>query len=97
VPYPKVKKVFLLRHEIAYLCEETYSFSKVDNVDTYRASGVIFHSEHEPLQLALAIGVIADPHIESFGFTLSNLLNVGTLEVAVKSYLFLSRELAHLR
>ena len=66
------------------------TFREIDDIDFYRPLKVTPHTEHEPLCLPLAIGVIPYPDIVRFLFSLSHLFNICTLKVAVKKDLLLS-------
>ena len=74
---------------MTYIDEKTICLGKVDNIDVNGASkvGMILHAKVEPLQVAIAVGVIAHEDIESVLIATSHLLDIGTLHVAIKSYL----------
>lgn len=49
------------------MMEKTIAFSKIDDIDLYGVSkfACILHPEVEPLQIAISIGVVSHPNIES--------------------------------
>lgn len=69
--------------------EQAVAFSEVNYADSDTFLGVvgwIKHAEVEPLQVVAAIRVVAHPQVEGAGVTLSDLVYVAALEVAVELY-----------
>ena len=58
---------------------------EVDNVEPDVAEHVVFHTEHEPVDLVAAVGVVAHPYVEQTNIALANLVQVGTFKVGVKN------------
>ena len=70
--------------------EETFCLGKVDDVDFDRSFEGVSHTEHEPLELSLTVGIVAHPHIKDFRVSLSNLIEIGTLKRCVEGHLRLA-------
>ena len=47
---------------------------------------MVLHAEVEPLQVTIAVGVIPHEDVEGVSISTTNLFDVGTFEVAIKSY-----------
>ena len=81
--------------ESTYLLEKTFGFGEVDDINLDGAVKCVSHTEHEPLQLSVAVGVIAHPHVKHFGLPLSHLVEICTLKRSVKGYLGLAQFFGH--
>ena len=68
------------------MIKETLSLGKIYYVDFNSARKSSSQSEHEPLDLALTVGVISDPNVIGFSFALSDLFYVRTLKVTIEPY-----------
>ena len=69
------------------IVKKRISFGKIYNIDPYFAWEVLRgdHSEVEPLQVGIAVGVISHPQIIDIIFPPPDLVNIATLKVRVKN------------
>lgn len=68
------------------MVEQTVSLGEVDNVDPDSVHKIIrvLHPEVEPLQIPIAICVVAHKNVESCSVLQPHLVEVGALKVSVK-------------
>ena len=71
---------------LTYMMKETIPFCEIDDVDpdSFSEFSWIFHSEVEPLQIAITIGVISHPTVKSRHIFHSNLVQIGAFKVSIK-------------
>ena len=71
------------------MVEKTVAFGEIDDVDSDGVDKLtgVFHSEVEPLQVADTVCVIPHPHVESGLILDSDLVEIGTFKVSIKSEL----------
>ena len=73
---------------VTYIIKQTVRLCKVHYVNANGPREVIAHTKGKPLQIGVAVRVVAHPDVVGARVTEPCLLNVGTLEIAVKSYDF---------